>query len=121
MIEHGFLGIKYAKSYQWLHDKYKDQVQAQYQAQIGTSESGSPQPKQIEDSEEIYLLSDMQNSMIQPGKDINILDLNDNQLTTYRGKNEKKSNIHTLTVAYRIGNDKRDDESHRARRQRRVL
>jgi hypothetical protein len=32
MIEHGFLGVKYARSYQWLHDKYRDQVQAQYQA-----------------------------------------------------------------------------------------
>ena len=25
MIEHGFLGIKYAKSYQWLQDKYQKQ------------------------------------------------------------------------------------------------
>ncbi len=24
MIEHGFLGIKYARSYQWLHEKYKE-------------------------------------------------------------------------------------------------
>lgn len=31
MIEHGFLGIKYARSYQWLHEKYKDQIQQQYQ------------------------------------------------------------------------------------------
>jgi len=31
MIEHGFLGIKYGRSYQWLHEKYKDQIQAQYQ------------------------------------------------------------------------------------------
>lgn len=30
MIEHGFLGIKYARSYQWLHEKYKDQIQTQY-------------------------------------------------------------------------------------------
>jgi hypothetical protein len=33
MIEHGFLGVKYARSYQWLHEKYRDQVQAQYETQ----------------------------------------------------------------------------------------
>lgn len=31
MIEHGFLGVKYSKSYDWLHDKYRQQVQNQYQ------------------------------------------------------------------------------------------
>eukprot|EP00347_Sterkiella_histriomuscorum_P020416 403337889 len=29
MIEHGFLGVKYSKSYDWLQNKYKDQIQTQ--------------------------------------------------------------------------------------------
>ena len=39
MIEHGFLGIKYARSYQWLHEKYHEQVNSQYtmQKEISTN------------------------------------------------------------------------------------
>ena len=50
MIEHGFLGVKYARSYQWLHDKYQDQVQAQYQAQTtGGAPAVQQQPQQREE------------------------------------------------------------------------
>jgi hypothetical protein len=37
LIEHGFLGVKYSKSYDWLHEKYREQVQSQYQ-QLQTSQ-----------------------------------------------------------------------------------
>ncbi|CDW91311.1 UNKNOWN [Stylonychia lemnae] len=31
IIEHGFLGVKYSKSYDWLHQKYRNEVQNQFQ------------------------------------------------------------------------------------------
>ena len=38
MIEQGFLGVKYAKSYDYLHEKYREQVKHQYETLEATEE-----------------------------------------------------------------------------------